>query len=149
MLFRSYVTPSGKVASVVKIDPVRVQLAVPEKHIASVSVGNDVAFNVSAFANETFKGRITFVAPMVRPASRDIVFEAMVPNADGRLRSGMFAQATIPLPDEPTPFVAASCLRKTGDSDYVFVVREGRIEKRLVQTGPETDGVVPVLDGLR
>lgn len=144
-----YVQASTKVASVVQVDPVRIQLSVPENNIGLVAVGNTVRFRVSAFPGESFEGKITFVAPSIRVASRDLIFEAVVQNSDGRLRPGMFAEADLAMTDVPTPVIPATSLRKNGEASIVFTVVDGRIHERIVQVGPESDGLLPVLDGLR
>ena len=141
-----YVQPSSKVASIVQITPLRVQLSAPEEEIDYITLNGEVTFQVLAFPNETFTGSVTYIAPAVRPTTRDLVFEAMVPNQDGRLRPGMFVAATLKLPDEPMPAVPGKSLRKQ-NGIRLFIVAKGYIEERIVQAGPEKDGYVALIDG--
>ena len=121
-------------------------IEVSEEEIDYIILNGEVTFQVLAFPNETFTGSVTHIAPAVRSATRDLVFEAMVPNQDGRLRPGMFVAATLKLPDEPMPAVPGKSLRKQ-NGIRLFIVAKGYIEERIVQVGPEKDGYVALIDG--
>jgi membrane fusion protein, multidrug efflux system len=144
-----YVQPASKVASVVQIAPLRLQLSAPEEEVGHVTPNGEVTFQVLAYPQETFTGIITYIAPAVRPTTRDLVFDALVPNQDGRLRPGMFATAALKLPDEPLPTVPRRSLRSHDGTHRLLMVVGGRIEERVIQIGPERDGDVVVLDGVR
>ena len=144
-----YVQPPSRVVSLVQITPLRLQLSVPEDKIGSVAVNGEVRFEVSAFPGETFTGTVAFIAPDVRQTTRDLVFEATVPNPDGRLRPGMFATASLKLPDETLPTVTRKALRERGGVYYLMAVVAGHIEERVVQVGTERDGEVALVDGVR
>ncbi len=144
-----YVQQSSRVASLVELAPLRLQLTVPEAEVGRIAQRQVVSFEVQAFPGESFHGTVTFIGPAVRAATRDLVVEAAVPNADRRLRPGMFATAQLELPAEPVVAVPRSALRGDGASARLFAVLDGRIEERIVQTGAERDGYVAVLDGLK
>jgi membrane fusion protein (multidrug efflux system) len=144
-----YVQPASKVASIVQISPLRLQLSVPEEHVGHVTPNGEVTFQVLAYPKETFTGIINYIAPAVRPTSRDLVFDALVPNNDHRLRPGMFATATLKLPDESLPTVPLKSLRTQDGTHRLLMVVERSIEERVVQIGSERDGYVVVLDGAR
>jgi membrane fusion protein, multidrug efflux system len=144
-----YVQPSSKIASIVQITPLRLQLSAPEEEIGHVTPNGEVSFQVSAYPNETFMGVITYIAPAVRPTTRDLVFDALVANEDGRLRPGMFATASLKLPDEPLPTVPRGSLRMQSGTYRLLMVVEGHVQERVVQIGPERDGEVAVVDGVQ
>jgi RND family efflux transporter MFP subunit len=144
-----YVQAASKVASLVQLTPVRLQLSAPEVMVGRITRGQRVSFRVQAFPGEEFTGTIAYLAPAIRPGTRDLVFEALVPNADVRLRPGMFADAAVQLPDEPLPAVPRTALRTRDGLDRLFLVADGRVEERIVQTGPERGGYVTVLEGVR
>lgn len=132
-----YVRPESKVAAVVVLNPLRLELAVPENVLAAFGVGAEVVFKVAAYPQETFTGKVRFVGATVRRATRDLLVEAVVPNRDERLRPGMFAVAEIKLGEVTVPVVPKGALR-TDDragNDRVLVVDRGLVEERLVQTG--------------
>jgi membrane fusion protein, multidrug efflux system len=144
-----YVQPASKVASVVQIAPLRLQLSAPEEVVGHVTPNGEVTFQVLAYPKETFSGIITYIAPSMRPTTRDLVFDALVPNNDGRLRPGMFATAALTLPDKPLPTVPRTSLRTQDGTHRLLMVVERHIEERVVQIGSERGGDVVVVDGAR
>jgi membrane fusion protein, multidrug efflux system len=143
-----YVQPSSKVVRVVSIDPLRLEITVPEQSVPLIKVGLDVNFEVAAFDKETFKGSIRYIGPTLRPGSRDLVVEAVVPNADKKLRPGMFATAKIALGDRPAPVIPVNAIRVDGTLRRVFAVVGDHLEERLVKVGEERDGVVEIEMGV-
>ena len=150
-----YVRPDSKVASVVVLETLRLELAVPENALSAFGVGAQVAFKVAAFPEETFTGKVRFVGATVRRATRDLLVEAVVVNKDERLRPGMFAVADVRLGEVTMPVVPKGALRidEQAGTDRVLVVDGGRVEERLVHTGPARGeliaGMVPILAGLK
>src|SRR5215470_1597457 len=58
-----YVTKGMKVAEVVRITPLRIELTVPEQFVADVKMGQPVSFSVDAFPGRTFEGQVRYVSP--------------------------------------------------------------------------------------
>lgn len=143
-----YVQPSSKVARVVAIDPLRLEITVPEQSVPLIKVGLDVDFKVTAFAEQPFKGSIRYIGPTLRAGSRDLVVEAVVPNPDKKLRPGMFATARIALGDKPVSVIPVNAIRAEGPLHKVYAVVGDRLEERLVKLGEEKGGVVEVEVGL-
>jgi len=144
-----YVRPDSKVARVVAIDPLRLEITVPEASVQLVKVGLAVDFKVSSLPDDKYKGSIRYVGPSLRIASRDLVVEAVVANADHKLRPGMFATARIELGDRNALVIPKSAIREDGSLRRVFAVIEGRTEERLVKLGEERDGFFVVEQGLK
>jgi RND family efflux transporter MFP subunit len=90
-----YVQPSTAVVTLLKIDPLRLQLTIPAIQAGRIAVGQAVTARVESFAGRTFSGRITAVNPAISAESRSFVAEARVPNPDAQLKPGMFAVASI------------------------------------------------------
>ncbi|MCP3100797.1 efflux RND transporter periplasmic adaptor subunit [Myxococcus sp. K15C18031901] len=144
-----YVQPNSKVAHVVELDPLRIQLLVGEADIQQIQEGQQVAFDVSAFPRQVFTGTVKYIGPTVRADSRDLVVEAVVDNPDRKLRPGMFATAHLQLTEHALPSVPKATLVVDGETTRLFTVVEGHIEERVVQTGPERDGRVAVVEGVK
>lgn len=143
-----YVQASSKVARVVAIDPLRLEITVPEQSVSLIKVGLEVDFQVAAFDKTTFKGAIRYIGPTLRAGSRDLVVEAVVPNADKKLRPGMFATARVALGDKPAVTVPEAAIRVDGPLRKIYVVVGDRLEERLVKTGEARDGVVAIEQGV-
>lgn len=90
-----YVQPSTAIATLLKIDPLRLQLSIPGVQAGRLSIGQQVIASVDAFPGRVFNGRVTSVNPAISAESRSFIVEARVPNADAALKPGMFAVATI------------------------------------------------------
>ncbi len=90
-----YVQPSTAVVTLLKIDPLRLQLTIPGVQAGLIRVGQTVRATVDAFPEQTFTGRITAVNPSISAESRSFRVEARVPNPDAILKPGMFAVATV------------------------------------------------------
>jgi RND family efflux transporter MFP subunit len=143
-----YVRPGTAIATLVEMDPLRLQLTVPESEIARVRAGQDVSFEVTSFPGERFSGKVVRLSPAVRAASRDLVVEAEVKNPEHKLLPGMFALAHVALERAQKPVVPAAALRGEGTRSRVFAVVDGRLEERLVQVGEREGDLVAIEKGV-
>jgi membrane fusion protein (multidrug efflux system) len=144
-----YVQPSTRVVSLYSIDPLRLELSVPEQNVALVRPNLEVDFQVAAYGDRTFPGNVRFISPNVRQETRDLVVEAVVPNADGKLRPGMFATVRLKTGEKPAVVVPLAGVRKDLDPPRAYVVVAGQIEERVLQLGEEQDGVVAIQSGVK
>ena len=145
-----YVTRGTKVAVVLRTEPLRVQLTVPEQLSGEVAVGRPVALQVESYPGETFAGRVRYVSPAVTTESRALVVEAVVPNAGGRLKPGSFVTARIEQASErPAILVPAASVRTSGATARVYVVAANRAEERVVTTGDVTGDLIEIVTGLK
>lgn len=89
-----------------------------------------------------------YIGPAVRATTRDLVFEALVPNPERLLRPGLFASARLQIGTQQLPVVPRSALRQEGETTRAFAVVNRHIEERIVQVERVDGDVVPVLKGL-
>jgi membrane fusion protein (multidrug efflux system) len=144
-----YVQPPSRVVNLVELDPLRLQMTVAEADVGHVHPGQVVKFAVDAFPDRTFTGKVRYVDPSVRSSSRDLIVEAVVQNEDQVLKPGMFALAHLQQQDEERPVVPVEALLSEGSTTRLFAVVNGHAEERIVQRGPERDGKVAILDGIK
>ena len=144
-----YLNPGRRVATIVELNPLRLELTVPESAAGSVKEGGQVEFTVKAFANERFNGSSRDVGPVLRRATHDLVVEALVDNANGRLRPGMFAEASISIGERKVLVVPKSALVGSPDSPHAFIVSGGVAEERVLLAGQPVGDSVVILSGLR
>ncbi len=144
-----YVAPSTKIVTLYAPDPLRLELTVPEANVGGIKPEQNVVFTVSAFGDEKFTGTVKFISPNIRPTTRDLVIEAFCPNADLKLKPGMFAVARLETTEKTFAAVPTTALVKRGDVMRAFTVVENHIQERIVQTGSERDGATAVLVGLK
>jgi len=144
-----YVQPSTRVVSLYSIDPLRLELSVPESNVALIRQDLQVDFRVSAYGTQAFAGKVRFISPNVRQESRDLVVEAVVPNADGKLRPGMFATVRLKVGEKPQVVVPLAAVRKDLEPPRAYVVVNGHIEERVLQVGEEIEGMVAIGSGVK
>jgi len=143
-----YVSPSTKVAHVVDIDPLRLELTIPEQNMGAVKEGQQVMFQVGAFPDRTFTGVVHYIGPAVRATTRDLVFEAMVSNRDKLLRPGLFATAQLDVGKQKLPVVPKTAVKMDGDTTRLYAVIDKHAEERIVQLGPAQGDLIGVLKGV-
>jgi RND family efflux transporter MFP subunit len=144
-----YVTKGARVATVVSIDPLSVELTVPEQAIAQIKVGQPVRMTVDAYPGEEFTATVRFVSPSVRVDQRALTVEAIAANKDGRLKPGLFATALIQQgAPSPALTVPESSVETISGTSRVYVVKDGRAEERIVTLGQKVDSRMEIATGL-
>lgn len=143
-----YVGASSKVARIVSLDPIRLDLSVPEGYVKYASAGMTVKFSVEAFPDEPFEGKVKFLGAELRMPSRDLLIEAEVANGDQRLRPGMFAVARLELPPADVVVVPKVALKSDGIASRAYVVIDGKLVERLVETGVDDGTFIEIRKGV-
>jgi len=134
------VNPQTPIALVVNQTQVRVVVDVPEKYVGKVFQDQRAAIKVDAFPDRRFNGKVYRVSPVVDSRSRNTMVEVLVDNAEGRLKSGMFAEARLIVASRGSALsVPAGAVVRADGGDFVFVPAEGSLAARLpVKTGIKT-----------
>jgi multidrug efflux pump subunit AcrA (membrane-fusion protein) len=144
-----YVSPQQKVATVVNLNPLRVRIDIPEQAISQIHTGESVSVSVAAYPDRNFAGRVARVSPNVTTTSRTLTVEADVENPKAELKPGQFATVRILLPQtEPAVLVPQRALRTISGATYVFVIKSGHAEQRLVQSGQAEGDLVELKSGV-
>jgi RND family efflux transporter MFP subunit len=144
-----YVSPQQKVATIVSLNPLRVRIDIPEQAIPRIRVGESVSVAVAGYTDRSFAGHIARVSPSVSAASRTLTVEAEVANPGGELKPGQFATIRILLPQsEPAVLVPLRALRTISGATYVFVIKNGHAEQRLVQSGQAEGDLIEIKSGV-
>jgi membrane fusion protein, multidrug efflux system len=145
-----YVQPSTKIVSLYTPDPLRLELTVPEQNIGGLTVDAPVAFTVTAHGDQKFDASVKFIAPNVRPTTRDLVVEAFAANPENKLRPGMFALARLQVGEKKMLAVPVEALKKGEGGDVrVFVVTDKSVQERVVQLASEADGHAGIAVGVK
>jgi RND family efflux transporter MFP subunit len=144
-----YVSPQQKVATVVRINPLRMRIDIPEQAIPEVRVGQSVSITTSAWPDKNFAGRVARIAPNVSATSRTLTVEAEIENSSGALKPGQFATVRI-LQERSSPAVLVPARAVVNEAGVirVFVIKNGHAEQRLVQTGQTEGDLIEVRSGV-
>jgi RND family efflux transporter MFP subunit len=137
------------VVTLVRIDPLRLSLTVPQQSIGSIQSGQTVRFQVDSYPDRTFEATVRFIAPVVTNDTRSMIVEAVVPNPNHTLRPGLFATAELQLAAKGAEvFVPISAVQKSGEVARVFVVRDGVAREQVVALGQIDKQKVEIKSGL-
>jgi multidrug efflux pump subunit AcrA (membrane-fusion protein) len=144
-----YVSPTQKVATIVRTNPLRVRIDIPEQAIPEVHVGQSVSATTSAWPDKSFSGHIARIAPSVTANSRTLTVEAEIDNSSGALKPGQFATVRI-LQPRPVPavLVPAKAVMTDAGVSRVFVIKDGHAEQRLVQLGVTEGDLIQLKSGV-
>ena len=144
-----YVSPQQKVATVVRTNPLRIRIDIPEQAIPEVKVGQSVSVTTSAWPDKNFAGRIARIAPNVSAESRTLTVEAEVDNSGGALKPGQFATVRILQErNEPAVLVPARSIVTEAGVSRLFVIKDGHAEQRVIQTGQTEGDLIEVKSGI-
>ena len=145
----TYVSTSTKVATIVKTNPLWIRMDVPEQATPQIKQGQSVSLTTSSWPDRSFSGRVARISPNVTPSSRTLTVEAEIDNRSGMLKPGEFATVRILLPQsEPAVLVPQRALRKISGATYVFVIKNGHAEQRLIQSGQSEGDLIEIKSGV-
>lgn len=143
------VSPAVPSFLLAQIDVVDVELAVSERHRASLRVGQSAAITVDALPGRTFEGRIAEISPGASELSRSFVVKVRVANGGRSLQPGMFARGAIVTARRTGVLqVPEQAVLTTPGGSILFVVNGGRAVRRAVTLGERQDGLVEIRTGV-
>lgn len=141
--------PNTKVATIVRTSSLRLRIDVPEASIGKVAVGQGISMQTSAYPERTFAGTVVRILPNLNTTARTLTVEAEVPNGDGLLKPGQFATVRVTQSKpENAVMIPASAIKTEGDLNKVYVVKDGAVRERLIQTGLLENDLIQVKQGI-
>jgi membrane fusion protein (multidrug efflux system) len=148
-----YLAPGAEIVSLQSLDTVFVDYRLPERELARVKVGQDIGIRVQAYPDREFTGRIASIDPAIDVATRMVRIRARLPNEQGLLRPGMFAEVNTREDTVNEVLVVpntAITYSPYGNSVYLVVDGDGqlKVSRRPVSTGEVRDGMVAIVGGL-
>ena len=149
-----------QVVALTSLDPVYVDFALPQQHLAQLSQGLEVRVTTDALPGRVFPGKLTAVNSMVDTATRNVSVQATLESPDHLLRPGMFAKAEVVLPEKsPALIIPGSAVSYAPFGDSVFVIEKKKDEKtgketqvirqQFVRIGESRGDFVSVTEGLK
>ncbi len=145
----AFVSQNSPMVDVVDISRVRLVVNVVERDLKDLHAGAGAKVEVDAFPGEMFQGRIARVAPVLDPATRTAPIEIEIPNADFRLKPGMYARVGITTPTKKDALVVpVDAVADLGGRRGVFQHLNGLAIFRTVELGTEGEEFIEVVGGL-
>lgn len=144
-------TAGTTLARINGLDPVWLELALPEAQAGAVQLGQAAEAQLPAFPGERLNGTVSSVLPAADAQSRTLRVRVELANPTGRLRPGMSAQVRLNLPSSaPALLLPSEAVIRTGKRALVMLAEDGgRFRPVQVQLGAESAGQVAVLAGLQ
>ena len=148
------------IVSLQSLDPIYVNFSLPQQQLSQIRPGLTVRVKTDALPGEVIEGKITAINPQVETATRNVMVQATVANTRHRLRPGMFANATVVLPEQDTVLVIpATAVLNAPYSDSVFIVENDQNDKssspakivrqQFVRLGERRGDFVAVTSGVK
>lgn len=143
-----FLAPGAPVVGLVRIHPLRLKVAAPEREATAIRVGQAVRVRIEGDGGE-YSGRVVRVSPVIEKQNRTLTMEAEIENRQGRLRPGSFATAEIMVDaEQKAVLIPSSAIVTFAGIEKVIGVKEGRAVERRVRTGRRTGNRVEILEGL-
>lgn len=137
------------VAQILQIGNVKVTVGIPESDVAAVFDLNEAEIKIEALDNMMVKGKKIFLSHSTGSMARLYNLELAVPNPDGRILPGMFARVEIVKKSFENAFVIPLyAVIAQGNDKFVYVEKNGRVEKRIVELGLLSDWEIQITKGL-
>lgn len=138
------------IASIVNIDPIKIEFSIPERYANMVQLGSKVFFSNEAGGQEV-EGTVYAYEPNIDAGTRTLKLRATSPNKERRFLPGMFVRIKYILGVEENALMVPSEAIIPELSGYkVFVVNaEGKVEERQVSIGTRTDRYVQLVNGVK
>jgi len=146
----AYVQPDSKLYTIADLSTVWVYANVFQDAVGRLKPGDRAQVTVDANPGRAFNGRVDQILPQVDPTTRTVRVRLILSNPGVVLKPGMYVNVDINVPLGKQLVIPASAVLQSGSRAIAFIDHgEGNLESREIQTGPQVDGSIVVLKGLR
>ncbi|MEE2525092.1 efflux RND transporter periplasmic adaptor subunit [Hyphobacterium sp. HN65] len=148
----SLVRPGDPIITLDDTSIIKLDFSVPERFIAALESGLEIAARTSAYPDEIFFGQIAQIDSRIDPITRTVAVRAEINNEDSRLRPGQLMTVEIRRDQRNSPSIPGSAITRYLDTSYVFVIEETgngtSVRQQTVELGRRNGNYVEVRDGL-
>jgi RND family efflux transporter MFP subunit len=145
-----FVRTNTPLFSLVKTDPLRLRLEVPERMAPWIKNGQVAEVSVEAFENRKFEAKVWRISPTVDQTKRTFIVEALVRNPANELKAGSYARAALPTEKlEKVNLIPSQAIAYVFGSNKAYLVKSGVIEAREVKVGDRFEDNIEILEGLQ
>jgi len=146
----AYVQPETKLYTIADLSTVWVYANVYQNDVGRLRPGDRAKVTVDAYPGKTFAARVDQILPQVDQATRTVRVRLVMSNPTLALKPGMYVNVDIAAQLGTQLVVPASAVLHSGQRSVAFIDRgEGNLEPRTVTTGPQIDGEIVILTGLK
>src|SRR5437899_6616718 len=144
----TFVSNQTPLITLQSVNPQHASFQVPERYADRLRRGQLVSFQVAALPGKNFSGEVVFVDPVVELPGRTILIKARVPNPEQQLQAGMFLEARLATEMRPNAVVVPEdALLPMAGATFIWVVKDGKADRRQVTLGVRTAGWAEIQGG--
>lgn len=144
----SFIANNTLITRIQDIQPVKIDLSIPERYADKITVGGEVNFT-SESVNGNFSGKIYAIEPKIDPETRSMLVRATYENSDRKIFPGAFVNVVVPLKKiENTILLPTQCVIPELKGKSVMICKDGLAQKVMVKTGLRNDSTVEIREGI-
>jgi len=143
----AYITPNTVIANVVKSNPEKLDLTVPEKYVSKIKVGKEILFTTEGDDVKS-SAKIIAIDPKIDEELRTLKVRASANNRDGKYMPGMFIRVEASLGDEESIMIPTESIIPILKGKKIYVMKNGKAKEAIITTGLRTETDVQVIGGL-
>ena len=145
----AYVSPGTRITTLDDLDRIRLDFSVPENLLAYLKPGQVVRARSAAFGERVFDGTVSVVDPRVDPVTRAVRLTAEFKNPDEALKPGMFMSVALEVrTKDDAVLIGEEAVVNEGLRQLVYVVKDDKVERRVITMGQRQGGRVEIVEGL-
>jgi len=145
----SLISPGSVITTLDDTSVIKLDFSVPENFLATLREGLTVRASAPAFPGRTFTGKVASIDSRVDQATRSVTVRALLANEDGALKPGMFLNVSLANDEREALVIPEEALTPEAERQFVFVVADGKAERREVRIGGRRPGSVEIVAGLQ
>jgi membrane fusion protein (multidrug efflux system) len=142
------ISPGDVITTLDDTSVIKLDFSVPENFLATLREGLAVRATAPAFPGRTFVGKVASIDSRVDLNTRSVTVRALLANDDGSLRPGMFLNVSLANDEREALVIPEEALTPEAERQFVFVVDDGKAQRREVRIGARRPGSVEILAGL-
>ncbi|MBL0942653.1 MAG: efflux RND transporter periplasmic adaptor subunit [Alphaproteobacteria bacterium] len=145
-----YVQPGQDLVNLEDISPIKIDFTLPEVYATQIKNGQSIEFTTDTLAGQTYKGTVYAINPKLDKDGRSVCIRARASNDQNLLRPGMFVKVNVILKKRLNSLlVAEEAIVPIGNDQFVYLVKDNKVQFTKVELGLRKDGKVEILKGLK
>ncbi|QNP30761.1 efflux RND transporter periplasmic adaptor subunit [Cylindrospermopsis curvispora] len=148
----------NEVIKIADLSQIKVVVKVSELELGKVEIGQRVEVNLDAFPDQKIMGRIERISPVADSTARVVPVEIVIPNSEGKIRSGLLARVNFSTQESPRVVVLKTAINNQeqetsspNNNSTIFVIERNkeRVKEKPVVLGKEADGKIEIISGIQ
>lgn len=144
----SVIGTADLIATIVNVDPIKIEFSIPERYSNEIKVGTVIYFSSNVSSTEA-EGKVYAIEPNIDAATRTLKIRAQSANKEKKFLPGMFVRVRLVLDKEANAILVPSeSIIPELEGYKVFIAKDGVVESRKVEIGQRSDTRVQLLNGV-